>query len=205
MAETAAENPQEMTPVKTVKQTPEEMAQQAREQLFQDIAATIREAAKKEKYVKLTELSEALKADKDFILALLDDMMSQAEYEDLRLYKGSKNRYYYSYPMLANNYVKNCALAEEDNLEGIIAEIVRYESKRYPRATMIDTFTRFPYHYTKIQVRNMLKRMADKEEYNDLRTYTSQNGNLYIYSTQSLTPRHAEALVEIEEDVRQWL
>ena len=190
--------------VEAVKPTPEDKAQKAKEKLFAAAAKCIRDAAQQEKYVKLTELSTLLEADKANTLDLLDEMLALPEYEDLRMYKGSKDRYYYSYPTLANNYVKNCALAEEDNLEGTIAEIVRYESMRYPRATIIDTFTRFPYRYTKAQVKSAIKRMEKNADYEDLKTYESKQGNLYIYSTKSLTQRHAEALVEIAEDITQW-
>lgn len=187
-----------------VKLTAEDKAQKVKEKLFEAAAKCIRDAAKEEKYVKLTELSTVLEADKAYVLELLDEMMALPAYEDVRMYKGSKDRYYYTYPTLANNYVKNCALAEEDNLEGTIAEIVRYESMRYPRATIIDTFTRFPYRYTKAQIKSAIKRLEKNPDCEDLKTYESQQGNLYIYSTKFLTPRHAEALVEIGEDIRQW-
>jgi len=207
--ETPAPEEKEQAPIPQEEQpeielTPEERAAQAKERLCQAMAAAIRDAAKKGKYMKLTEISEVLEADKTFALELLDEMMALPDYEDLRMYKSSKDRYYYSYPTIANNYVRGCALAEEGNLEGIIAEVVRYESKRYPRATIIDTFTRFPYHYTKEQVKSMLAVMEGKKEYGDIQTYTSQKGNLYIFSTNSLTPQYAKALVEIGEDVKQW-
>ena len=188
----------------TVRLTAEEKALKARANLCEAIAREIRSAAKQEKYLALTELSVIMEADKAFVIELTDEMLAQPEYEDLRVYKGRKDRYFYSYPTLAHNYVKNCVLAEEDNIEATIAEIVRYESKRYPRATIIDTFTKFPYHYTKAQVKNAAKKMLAKEEYADLKAYESKKGNMYLYSTQSLTQRHAEALVEIGEDITNW-
>lgn len=185
--------------------TPEEKLLQEKKTVWEAIAQIIRENGKQEHYATLTDLMGQLEMEKDVLLAAIEEMKAQEEYKDICVYEGVKDRYYYTYPLLAHNYVKNVAMAQEDDLPHTIAEVVRYESQTYPRATDIETFTKFPYHYTVIQVKRMLERMQKEEQYQDLQTYESSHKNFYVYSSKFFTKQHATFLIEFNEDKRQWM
>ncbi|MDO5376689.1 MAG: hypothetical protein Q4G52_00005 [Clostridia bacterium] len=168
-------------------------------------AEAVREQAKEEQYLTLSDLCAWQEMPRDEAADMMRELMAQEEYGDICVYQGAKDLYYYTYPTLAHNYVKNVALAQENDLPHTIAEIVRYESKIYPRATSIDTFSRYPYHYTAIQIRRTLERMAKQPEYADIETYVSGKKQLYVFSTQYLSRTYAKTLVEMSEDKRMWL
>ncbi|WP_102412879.1 hypothetical protein [Beduinella massiliensis] len=196
---------QDDAPAEARELTPEEQALEARKLSWEVCAASVRERAQALEYLTLTELCAQLEMERDATAALMDEVREQADYQDICVYKGAKDLYYYTYPKLAHNYVKNVALAQENDLPRIIAEVVRYESKTYPRATAIDTFSKFPYHFTEIQVKRMLEKMSRQSEYEDIQLYESGQKNLYIFSTQFLSRNYASSLVEMSEDKRMWL
>lgn len=185
--------------------SPEEQLEQEKRQRWARCAEAVREQGKEEQYLTLSDLCAWQEMEKDDAAAMMRELMEQEEYKDICVYQGAKDLYYYTYPTLAHNYVKNVALAQEDDLPHTIAEIVRYESKIYPRATAIETFSKFPYHYTEIQTRRALELMAKLPEYADIETYVSGKKKTYIFSTKYLSRAYASSLVEMREDVRIWL
>lgn len=185
--------------------TPEEQEALDKAALHGAIAKTIRDRGQQKMYLTFSELLALTEMEKGPLLQELAHMKAQEEYQDLCVYQGAKDAYYYTYPLLAHNYVKALALAKEDDLAHIIAEVVRYESKTYPRATKIDTFSKYPYRYTEIQAKRMLEKMVKLPEYADLETYTSKRNNFYIFSTLHLSRKRAESLVEIAEDPWMWM
>ena len=186
--------------------TPEERLEQSKKVLWSATSDKIRQAAKNGKFVRLSELCTEFELDREVMLAVIAEMKAQEGYDDLYCYEGTKEIYYYVYPKIAHNYVRNCALAESDDIERIVAEVVRYESKTYPRPTCTEAFGRFPYRYTSHQVKVALERMLPNAEYADLKTYTSKvQQKLYIYSTQYLDVKRAEFLADDSEDFRSKL
>lgn len=185
--------------------TPEEKEQALKERIWAVVAQQVRESGRKEQYVTLSEISAQLELEREPMRAVMEEMQAQEPYRDICVYEGAKDLYYYTYPLLAHNYVRTLAMAQEDDLASIIAQTVRYESKTYPRATLIDTFSQAPYHYTGIQVRRMLERMQKDEQYKDLETYESKGKNFYIFSTKYLTRFYITRVIEMLEDKRQWL
>ncbi len=167
--------------------SPEEQLEQEKRQRWARCAEAVREQGKEEQYLTLSDLCAWQEMEKDDAAAMMRELMEQEEYKDICVYQGAKDLYYYTYPTLAHNYVKNVALAQEDDLPHTIAEIVRYESKIYPRATAIETFSKFPYHYTEIQTRRALELMAKLPEYADIETYVSGKKKTYIFSTKYLS------------------
>lgn len=185
--------------------SPEEQLEQEKRQRWERWAEAVREQGKEEKYLTLSDLCAWQELERDDAAAMMREMMEQEEYKDICVYQGAKDLYYYTYPTLAHNYVKNVALAQEDDLPHTIAEVVRYESRIYPRATEIEAFSKFPYHYTEIQVRRALDAMAKLPEFADIETYVSGKKKTYIFSTKHLSRDYASSLVEMKEDVRIWL
>ena len=156
---------------------PEDDVPEEKRAFWEAACGAVREQAHQRHYLTLTDLCAQTEKERDEARALMEEARTRPEYADVYVYEGAKDLYYYIYPTLAHNYVRGVAMAQENDLPRIIAEVVRYESKTYPRATDITTFTRFPYHYTVIQVRRMLERMARQTEYADLERYTSGKKN----------------------------
>lgn len=186
-------------------EAPEDDVPEEKRAFWEAACEAVRDEAANRHYLTLTDLCARAEMERDEVRTLMEEARTRPEYADVYVYEGAKDLYYYIYPTLAHNYVRGIAMAQENDLPRIIAEVVRYESKIYPRATDITTFTRFPYHYTVIQVRRMLERMARQSEYADLERYTSGKKNEYIFSTRYLSRRYATFLVEQSEDKRIWL
>lgn len=186
-------------------EAPEDDVPAEKRAFWETASEAVHAQARQRHYLTLTDLCAQTEKERDEARALMEEARTRPEYADVYVYEGAKDLYYYIYPELAHNYVRGVAMAQENDLPRIIAEVVRYESKTYPRATDITTFTRFPYHYTVIQVQRMLERMARQSEYADLERYTSGQKNEYIFSTRHLSRRYATFLVEQSEDKRLWL
>lgn len=166
----------------------------------QELADAIRQAAAQREALSTLQLCDRFGLTAQELADELATLWAHEEYGDLRTFQGSRQSYYYASPILADNYVRALVLAEEGDLTHTIAEIARYDSQTYPRPTEALFFTRFPYRHTAIEVKRALERMAGDSRFTDIVTYTSEKGNLYVFSTRFITPFYGKKLVEYAED-----
>jgi hypothetical protein len=86
-------------------------------------------------------------------------------------------------------------VAERDPLK-LIADTTRDESRMYPRPTPASSFRESPFLLSEKELEEALLAMKEKAEYSDIQSTKASNGELYLFSTQSLVISHAESLAE---------
>lgn len=166
----------------------------------QELADAIRKAAEMREAISAQQLCDRCDLSPQQLKEELSILSAHEDYQDIRFFQGASQCYYYSYPTLADNYVRALVLAEDGDLIHTIAEIARYDSKTYPRPTEALFFTRFPYRHTAIEVKRALERMEGNSSFEDIATYRSEKGNLYVFSTRFISPFYGGKLVEYAED-----
>ena len=196
-----AAQPEEMAQTPEEELSPEEAEAAAHAQKLSTVVECVRFMGAHKRPVTLKRLAQECDLEEDEAEALLKEAQESEENRDICVYRGQKDAYYYTYPLLAHNYVRAIALSEEKDILHTVATLVRYDSKTYPRPTRVSDFAKEPYGYTKIQVQNAVRSLMKMPEYADIQTYTSAQGTLYIYSTQFLSPVYAKALAENSEDM----
>lgn len=107
--------------------------------------------------------------------------------------------YLYSANHMTDQYASIVMSVNNKNYLKLIADTVRHESQKYPRATRISLFTQRPYNLTEGQLLGLLSAMSTDSTYADLKYTEASNGVKFIYSELYLTHRHATRLAEWEE------
>ncbi|OGP96056.1 MAG: hypothetical protein A2157_18875 [Deltaproteobacteria bacterium RBG_16_47_11] len=126
------------------------------------------------------------------------DVLKQAreEHGDLKEIEGKDGiPRYYSSIYMSEKYVKILMQKGEDPLL-MIAEIVRENSKIYPRPIPLSIFEESPFEFSKDDLLDFLKRMTGIEGYQDIAQTTTSIGTVYLYSTHYLEPDYASTLAE---------
>lgn len=130
---------------------------------------------------------------------MLAEMRALESCADIRSVKGSKDEYFYSEEIMANNYAMIAMLVYEKNLPHTVAHMVRFNCKTYPSPTPLYHFMRSPYNYTQPQLEQALRMIRSGKDTQDIRTVESFNGVLYMYSTEIMSERYAKALADGNE------
>ena len=126
--------------------------------------------------------------------ALLKETVKQNE-EMKEILDGKGIAHYYSIRSMAETYARILIQREGDPLL-LMAEVIRENSRRYPRPVPLTIFEDSLFELTPEQILVCLKKMADEEEYQDIEQTTTSIGTVFLYSRQHLDPDHAAMLAE---------
>jgi hypothetical protein len=166
------------------------------------IAKIIRE---KSKACQLTQLEEILagvteqgllKSESCDPGANLEAILRQVitDCEDLKEIAGENGiPHYYSSQSLTETYAGILVRKSENSL---IAEIVRENSKIYPRPVPLDIFKESPFDLTQEDILARLRQMNDQEDYRDIAQTTTSIGTIFLYSNRHLDAGYASMLAE---------
>ena len=130
---------------------------------------------------------------------IIDEMMSLESCQDIRVVKGQKDEYFYSFSYMAKNYATIAMLVYEKDIPHTIAHMVRFNCKTYPAPSPVEYFTRHPFSYTKPQLDHAIRMIQQKEEYKDIKVLTTWNGFEYLYSEDVMTKKYAQVLADDAE------
>ena len=128
----------------------------------------------------------------------LEAVVEQAlhENEDLKEIRGRDGvPFYHSVQSLTETYA-GILTWKSDNPLWLIAQVVRDNSRRYPRPVPVDSFQEPPFELAREEIAECLKGMSAKSEYQDIFQTTTSIGTPFLYSTRHLDPDHASMLAE---------
>ncbi|HAE20711.1 MAG TPA: hypothetical protein DCG47_00085 [Spirochaetaceae bacterium] len=126
----------------------------------------------------------------------VEALLADTAHKDIHLMRGSVDTYYFSELSMTEAYAKHLyRVAERDPLK-LIADTTRDESRMYPRPTPASSFRESPFLLSEKELEEALLAMKEKAEYSDIQSTKASNGELYLFSTQSLVISHAESLAE---------
>ena len=118
------------------------------------------------------------------------------DYEHIKVLTGKYTYYLYDNELITDAYAHLCFLAAEDDDEFTFAELVREESRIYPRPMNIKGFQNEPYNKTADEIEALWTQMHASGGYPDLERTKASNGDVYFYSTKYLAGDYAESLAE---------
>jgi len=119
-----------------------------------------------------------------------------AENPDLREIPGKSGiSHYFSVLSLSETYAGILVMKSESPL-WMIAEVVRENSRIYPRPVPVDSFREPPFELTREEIAECLVTMGEQREYQDIAQTVTSVGTPFLYSTQHLEPDHALILAE---------
>lgn len=142
---------------------------------------------------------KALEEEEPQLEEMLAEIHSLESCADIKSVQGSKDEYFYSDEIMANNYAMIAMLVLEKNIARTVAHMVRFNCKTYPSPTPLYHFMRSPYNYTRPQLEQALRVLRSDKDTQDIKTVEAFNGVLYMYSTQIMTERYAKALADGNE------
>ena len=109
---------------------------------------------------------------------------------------GKSGTYLYSKPVMSHSYAHALFnTAEGDDLATFV-DVVRTESRVYPRPVAAADFLNQPYLWPASKVAGLCERCLSEEAYADVETTKTSLGETYFYSTRHLSPAQAKALAE---------
>jgi hypothetical protein len=115
---------------------------------------------------------------------------------DLQEIGGSNgSRYFYSAQTLSHTYAAILARKDESPL-ALIAEVVRENSRVYPRPVPLDSFLDPPFGLSSQEIGECLRTMSEQSQYHDIAQTVTSIGTRFLYSTRYLDRDHAVALAE---------
>ena len=148
--------------------------------------------------VNLTPRKE-LEAEDPTIHDTIDEMLSLESCQDIRIVKGQKDEYFYSFSFMAKNYAMIAMLVYEKDIPHTIAHMVRFNCKTYPAPSPVEYFTRHPFSYTKPQLDHAIRMIQQNEAYKDIKILQTWNNRPYLYSEDVMTKRYAQVLADDAE------
>jgi hypothetical protein len=108
---------------------------------------------------------------------------------------GKGNFRYYSTRSMAEPYAKILSRKGENPVL-LMAEVIRENSRRYPRPVPLELFEDPPFDLTPEEIVSCLKEMAEGKDYQDIAQTTSSIGTVFLFSKLHLEPDYASMLAE---------
>lgn len=157
----------------------------------------IRKESIKGNLVAKDSIAEIAGIEEGEVEPLLARMLDFPEFIELKRISDSEgNEYIYSGSEMTDRYVEILMGLKNKDMLKLIAETVRYESKKYPRPTRADLFTKKPYSIDMEELRELLDSLGEESDYRDLKFTEASNGTRFIYSEQHMTRFYATKLAE---------
>jgi hypothetical protein len=103
--------------------------------------------------------------------------------------------HYYSKESMVERYANILIQKGGDSLV-LMAEMIRENSKIYPRPIPLDVFAESPFGFAREEIFSHIRKMAEQEEYQDIKQTTTSIGTVFLFSTLYLEPDYAAFLAE---------
>ena len=116
----------------------------------------------------------------------------------------SKSRYLYSTDFMTDSFAHWSYLALEDDKVATFVDIVREESRVYPRPMVYRALLNDPFDMTEDEVLDCWKTVQESEKFPDIASCSASNDDVYFYSTDYLSAAQAKALAEYYS-VERWM
>ncbi|MDO4436542.1 MAG: hypothetical protein Q4B77_01110 [Coriobacteriaceae bacterium] len=126
----------------------------------------------------------------------LDDPLPEPEVTDIVILRGASTVYLYSKPLMSHSFAHALFNTAEGDDLATFADVVRTESKLYPRPVAASDFLNQPYLWSANKVASLFERASESAEYRDIELTKTSLGESYFYSTAHLSSAQATALAE---------
>jgi len=158
------------------------------------IAARIRQCSEEGRLIAERELQASATEEPKAFESLLENLLER--HDDLhKLTARDGTRKFYSSRCMTEAYAVILLHKEEDPLQ-LIAEIVRQNSRDYPRPVPLDIFSVEPFGMTAHEVSDCIQKLTADNAYADILVMETVTSRKFLYSARYLEPAHAALLAE---------
>lgn len=171
--------------------------------LLEDLEFTaqyIRDNSALGKFIKYSDFfTEPINLKEEDKEVFFEKLFNNEEFGDITEMQGKENRYFYSSKTMTENYAKILYRLEEKDIYNMVADRIRYDSKRFPKTTNPKVFINEPFRMSKDELDELFRQFKNSDEYGDIKESMASNGVAYVYSDKYLTQNYADALTEMQE------
>lgn len=126
----------------------------------------------------------------------LNDPLPEPEVTDIVILYGKSGTYLYSKPIMSHSFAHALFNTAEGDDLATFADVVRTESRVYPRPVSASDFLNQPYLWSADKVAGLFERALNDEAYADIELTKTSLGESFFYSTRHLSPAQGKALAE---------
>ena len=126
----------------------------------------------------------------------LDDPLPEPEVADIVILYGKSGIYLYSKPLMSHSFAHALFNTAEGDDLATFADVVRTESRVYPRPVAASDFLNQPYLWSASKVAGLYERAMNDEAYADIELTKTSLNESFFYSTRHLSPAQGKALAE---------
>lgn len=126
----------------------------------------------------------------------LDDPLPEPEVTDVVVLYGKSGVYLYSKPAMSHSFAHALFNTAEGDDLATFADVIRTESRVYPRPTAASDFLNSPYLWSAAKVAELYERATNDDAYADIALTTTSLNESYFFSTRHLSPAQGKALAE---------
>lgn len=125
-----------------------------------------------------------------------DDPLPELSVADVVMLFGKKTVYLYSKPLLSHSFAHALFMTSEDDDLSTFIDMVRTESRLYPRPVSRDTFMNPPYLWAPSKTAQVFDQVVADGSFPDIHEVRASNGVVNYYSSLYLSDAQAQALAE---------
>lgn len=125
-----------------------------------------------------------------------DEPLPELDVSDIALIMGKKAIYVYSAALLSHSFAHALFLTAENDDVATFVDVVRTESRVYPRPVAEDSFMNPPYLWPKVKTRGVFEKVSAGEAFKDIHVTHTTKGEAYYYSDLYLSAAQAQALAQ---------
>ncbi|MDY2777215.1 MAG: hypothetical protein SOU51_02400 [Collinsella sp.] len=122
--------------------------------------------------------------------------LPEPDVSDIAVIYGKKGAYLYSKALMSHSFAHALFLTSEDDDLAIFVDVVRSESRVYPRPVAASTFANPPYLWSDERTMRVFGEVSSDAAFADLKLVRASNGEPYFYSDRYLSDAQGRALAE---------
>ena len=125
-----------------------------------------------------------------------DEELDDLDLSDIVLIFGKKGIYLYSKALMSHSYAHALYQTAEDSEVATFVDVVRSESKVYPRPVAADVFMNVPYLWPVSKTLEVFEQVKASGAFPDICMTRTSRGEAYFYSNLYLSDAQGKALAE---------
>ena len=125
-----------------------------------------------------------------------DEPLPEPEVCDIALIMGKKAIYLYSAALMSHSFAHALFLAAEDDEVATFVDVVRTESRLYPRPVAQDSFMNPPYLWSRARTKKVFEKVTADDAFKDIHVTHTSAGEAYYYSDWYLSDAQGKALAQ---------
>ena len=125
-----------------------------------------------------------------------DEPLPELDVSDIVLIYGKKGIYLYSKALMSHSFAHALYQTSENSAVATFVDVVRSESKTYPRPVAVGTFMNPPYLWANSKTLEVYEQVKKSGSFDDIHMVRTSMGEPYFYSTLYLSDAQGKSLAE---------